>query len=47
MRGREWDKTRCPKEIAESDMDFKARHSIELHLKPFVPTVLQGDVFLN
>ena len=25
-------------------MDFKALHSIELHLKPFVPTVLQGDV---
>ena len=44
MRKRGWDKTRCPKEIAKSDMDFKALHSIELHLKPFVPTVLQGDV---
>ena len=44
MRKREWDKMRCRKEIAESDMDLKARHSIELHLKPFVPTVLQGNV---
>ena len=44
MRKRESDKMRCPKTIAESDMDFKALHSIELHLKPFVPTVLQGDI---
>ena len=44
MRKREWDKTRCPKEIAEGDMDFKALQSIQLHVKPSVPTVLQGDV---
>ena len=42
MRKREWDRTRCCKEIAENDMDLKARHNTELHLKPFVPTVLQG-----
>ena len=41
MRKREWDKTRCPEEIAGSEIDFKAPHSIEVHLKPFMPTVLQ------
>ena len=45
MRKREWERTRCLNEIAESDMDFIARHNIELHLNHFVPTILQRDIF--
>ena len=43
VRKREWDETHCTREIAESDMDFRVRHHIELHIKPVVPTVVQVD----